>query len=64
MIDSLIQKDIYEMYKRAKLEKILFNHFYEWISHDIRKSMFSQDNDFIGKELEWNKLNGIDPKNP
>jgi hypothetical protein len=54
MIDSLIQKDIHEMYKRVKVDKIMFNNFHEWISHDIKRSMFCMDNDFITRELEWN----------
>ena len=36
-----MSKDPIEMYNRAKRENkyIQFNHYYEWILHDIRKSL-------------------------
>ena len=54
MIEYLAERDINKMYKRCKYEdKISFNNFYEWVTADINRDMYSLDQDFIVKEKEW-----------
>ena len=50
MIERLVDKDLMEMYKRAKLDTIQFQNFHEWIVNDINKTMYSLDLEFF--ELE------------
>jgi hypothetical protein len=46
MNEVIRRKDPDEMYERAKKEGIKFNHFYEWIIHDIEKDKFNFDSSF------------------
>ena len=50
MIEQLVDKDPMEMYKRAKIDKIEFYNFHEWILNDINRTMYSLDLKFF--ELE------------
>lgn len=47
MIDTLKMGSIDEMFYRAKyVDLIKFNHFYEWISHDVNMSIYNHDDYF------------------
>jgi hypothetical protein len=46
MLNRLYEKDWREMYKRSERDKISFNHYFEWVTNDINKCIYSYD-DFI-----------------
>ena len=46
MVSRLYEKDWREMFKRAENDQIGFNNYFEWVSNDINKCLYSQD-DFI-----------------
>jgi hypothetical protein len=46
MLSRLYEKDWREMYKRSERDKISFNHYFEWVTNDINKCIYSYD-DFI-----------------
>ena len=51
------QKDANEMYQRAQKDGVKFNHFIEWIHHDINKSLYNQDSQFFELEKQHLQIN-------
>lgn len=41
------------MYRRAQKDGVKFNDFIEWVQHDLNKSMFSMDSNFLELEKEY-----------
>jgi hypothetical protein len=46
MVTRLYEKDWREMFKRTERDKVPFNHYFEWVTNDINKCIYSYD-DFI-----------------
>ena len=54
MVDKLYEKDWREMFKRAERDKVTFNNYFEWITNDINKCLYSFD-DFIDLDREYRR---------
>ena len=51
MLQRLYEKDWREMFRRAERDHIAFNHYFEWVTNDINKCVYSYD-DFIDMDRE------------
>ena len=49
MMDTLMLGSVDEMFYRAKyVDKIKFNNFNEWVTHDINMAIYNHDDHFRG----------------
>ena len=54
MVSKLYEKDWREMFKRAEKDKVTFNNYFEWVSNDINKCIYSFD-DFLEMDLDFRR---------